>query len=31
VVEKEVEIEFAVADFEPILTADKGEAAPEFE
>ena len=29
--EKEVEVKLAVADFEPVLATDEGEAAPEFE
>ena len=31
VVKKEIKIELVVAEFEPVLTTDKGEAAPEFE
>ncbi len=30
VVEEQIEVEFSVADFEPVLTAGEGEAAPQF-
>ena len=30
-IEEEIEIEFAVADLDPVLAADEGEAAAEFE